>query len=121
MRMPAGQNVIDEAEKENGANCSAEDSGVAKGKVVDVGSAYLTKGSSAVVGTFAERMWTAASRRTAATMATELLFLEAIFPWDLGREHADDSLQWRPEVSAEDRANATEVGEVGKNGDGGAT
>ncbi|MED6164825.1 hypothetical protein PIB30_093878, partial [Stylosanthes scabra] len=50
----------------------AEDGTVAKENAdsteVDVGSADLTKGSSVVVGAFAEEMWTATSRRTAATV-----------------------------------------------------
>ncbi|MED6220843.1 hypothetical protein PIB30_048743 [Stylosanthes scabra] len=129
MRTPTGQNVIDEAEKENGANRGAEDSGVVKGKVVDVGSAYLTRGSSAMNVDGGEQMnsrdngdrgfQTRQLRQFVSLKPPPLM--AAIFPWDRGREHADDGLQWRPEVSAEDTANATEVGGVGKNGDGGAT
>ncbi|MED6167554.1 hypothetical protein PIB30_003932 [Stylosanthes scabra] len=120
----------------------AEDSAVAKGNVVDVGSTDLNRGSSAVVGASAEGMWTATDKTTAATVADGSLrarrlrrffslmsppLLAAIFPWDRGGEYIDNDLQWWPDVSAEDRANATEVGRVGrqlgraKYGDGGAT
>ncbi|MED6217535.1 hypothetical protein PIB30_018744 [Stylosanthes scabra] len=123
------------------SSSSAEDGVVAKGNVdsteVDVGSADLTKGSSA-----AEKMWTATSKRTTATVANRCFWAQqlrrfvslklpplmaAIFPWDRGRKRTDDGLQWQPEVSAEDKANATVVGEVGRqrglaeNGDSGAT
>ncbi|MED6164826.1 hypothetical protein PIB30_093879 [Stylosanthes scabra] len=53
--------------------------------------------------------------------------MAAIFPWDRGRKRTDDGLQWQPEVSAEDKANATVIGGVGRqrglaeNGDSGAT
>ncbi|MED6196521.1 hypothetical protein PIB30_048248 [Stylosanthes scabra] len=99
MRMPTGQNVINEAEKENGANCDTKDGAIVKGKVVDISSADLTRGSSAVVGAFVEGMWTATGRTTAVTVGDRGLrdqqwrqfvllmpppLLASIFPW--GRE-----------------------------------
>ncbi|MED6184669.1 hypothetical protein PIB30_049755 [Stylosanthes scabra] len=60
-----------------GFHNGAEDSAVAKGKVVDVGLVDLTRGSSSVVGVFKESMWTALGRTTASTVTGG-----AIFPWD---------------------------------------
>ncbi|MED6123334.1 hypothetical protein PIB30_048205 [Stylosanthes scabra] len=80
-----------------GIQRGTEDSAIAKGNLMEVGSADLTRSSSTVVGAFAEGMWTVANRRTAAAVAdidfrARLLrqvfllnlppLLAAILPWD---------------------------------------
>ncbi|MED6157134.1 hypothetical protein PIB30_020452 [Stylosanthes scabra] len=100
----------------------AEDGVVAKGNVVDVGSADLTRGSSAVVGASVEGMWTMAGRTTAATVAyggiltrrlrwfvslTPPPLLAVVFPWDRDGGRTCVGLQRWPESLVENRAKAT--------------
>ncbi|MED6161147.1 hypothetical protein PIB30_057984 [Stylosanthes scabra] len=127
MRMPAGQNVIDDAEKENRANRGVKDGAIAKGKVVDIGSADLTRGSSAVVGAFAEGMWTAAGRTTTATVADRGLrarqlrrfvlltpppLTTVVFLWS----HSDEEEEWS-RVVVEGRILLPAAAEVRRGGD----
>ncbi|MED6161707.1 hypothetical protein PIB30_063271 [Stylosanthes scabra] len=118
---PACQKVIEVVENKYNIHSGAEDGVVAKGNVLDVGSADLTKGSSAekVEGRDVEEGATATvvdgglqARRFVSLTPPPLL--AAVFPWVRdGRQNRDGLQRW-PEASVEDGAKATEDGREGR-------